>query len=293
MHVLRDGKLWKAVGLAIAIFAPLVLHVDDLRLMTAGPLWSRFWPAIAGAAACAVAVVSGCVLRPGRPQRFAALTGFIGAMLLQVIPRMVLVFPLLPEFDRQPLSATSCQLVFGWLATYPPSLALAAWIGADYWRARSLAEFWRGPTSAIARGGVIAGTMTALLWPTLFWWALPYMAAKITGQPTITQWEGVALSFPSVLLEAIVGRALFTAALARWRPSPLLGAFAGSGIAAGFLGLSMLMWGGMNWAPTTPHLGLKLMYVAAHLLDSVATAAIAGSFAGRWEPEPLPDEPSG
>ena len=279
MHVLRDGKLWKAVGLAVGFYALVPMGAVDVNVQGSS-FWSRyFWPTMSplfvAIPIVVAAIAAGVLTRPCSPRR-AAWVGGLGGFACISLPHF-LSWPLGKIHGLQALSFA--VLVSGYFSL---PLAVGCWIGTDYWRRESLQSFWRGPSGAVLRGGLIAGIVGTVIFLLLDLWVHFRLSVRFPSPM-------VALLFLLFRrLGSIPQLALLAAVLARWRPSPMVGAFAGAGIAFGVAGALVF--------PVVAPLALPLSNLLSsldlygRLVIGLISAAIAGSFAGRWEPEPLSDE---
>jgi len=264
MRVLRDPKLWKAVGLAVGLFAFVFV---GLRLPQLEPDWTvwetQIRPRLQFLApptgVVLVALVTASILRPRRPQRLAAIIGCLGEVIVFVAP-----------WRHVETGALG-------VAYFASLLTVSCWIGADYWAKGSWGRFWRGPGGAMLKGGLTAGLVSAFVFAPIHEWAYPSMVPR-------TDWK--LLEKAVMGLSAIPPLALLTGVLSPWRPTRAMGAFAGAGIATGLIGLAMPLL----WHPLLSTPGVSAAGIIVGFGMEIATAAIAGSFAGRWEPEPLPDE---
>jgi hypothetical protein len=276
MHALRDGKLWKAVGLAVGLFALVPMGAIDVNVQGTSFWSSYFWPTMSplfvAIPVVVAAIIAGVLSRPCSPRR-AAWVGGLGGFACISLPHFM-SWPLGKIHGLQALSFA--VFVSGHFAL---PLAVGCWVGADYWRRESLQGFWRGSSGAVLRGGIVAGVSGAAISVLFDLWVEPRLRAGYT--PVIPAFYFIPH------FARIPELAVLTAALARWRPSPMVGAFAGAGIAFGFAGAVF---------PVVAPLALPLSNLLSsldlygRLVIGLISAAIAGSFAGRWEPEPLPDE---
>ena len=292
MHVLRDKKLWKAVGLAVGFYALVPMGAIGVNV-GGSSFWSAFlWPTMSplfiAIPLAFAAIATGCVLRPRHPQRLAAWIGGLGALLCIGLPHLI----------PWPLGRTYASQALGFIALtsgyFSSPLAVGCWIAADYWRCESSTSFWRGPSGAIVRGGLAAGLLAvAIAVPMGDWLHHSVLSPRFAPLGSILS---VLSHFSSLPLLAVV-----TAILARWRPSPVLGAFAGMGLALGVTGVIVLPTVAPLLSPGLHAAGYLHSFDRYHtlagwlralyrVLINAAMAALAGSFAGRWEPDPLPDE---
>jgi len=266
MRVLRDPKLWKAVGLAVGLFAFVFV---GLRLPQLEPDWTvwetqirpRLQFLVPATGVVVAALITASVLRPRRPQRLAAIIGCLGEVIVFVAP-----------WRHVETGALG-------VAYFASLLTVSCWIGADYWAKGSWGRFWRGPGGAMLKGGLTAGLVSAFVFAPIHEWAYPSMVPR-------TDWK--LLEKAVMGLSAIPPLALLTGVLSPWRPTRAMGAFAGAGLATGLIGLAVPTVLRPLLSPLPQGLG------GANLLfgfgAEIAAAALAGSFAGRWEPEPLSDE---
>jgi len=295
MHVLRDKKLWKAVGLAVGLFA---FAFAGIHLPHAQPewtvwneqIWPRLSPLLPATGVVLVALVTASLLRPRRPQRMAAVIGGLGEVIALVLPHQIMRV-MSWEGTHVPsgfqLRVLSYDLVFA--ALFAPILMVACWIGADYWVKGSWSRFWRGPGGAIIKGGLVAGAVSIITTMATAIWVLPHALAAVKPPPGVVMpRESLGSHFISSL-NAIAGAATITALFARWRPSPWIGAFAASGLALVPTSIVIIASPEAMLAPIRNNPAMVAMMIAS-LGGGVLTAALAGSFAGRWEPEPLRDE---
>ncbi len=305
MHVLRDGKLWKAVGLAVGLFLFVVMAGVSVAAHARHTPWdlylaSRVLTLSLAAPTILAGLVTGAFLRPGNPERIAALVGGIGGAVLLAAPQAI-------SYTGAPLSLSTLwypglaaalrEFVLGpgilallWFRALP--LAVVCWIGANYWRSASSSRFWRGPGGAIIRAGLVAGLAGVPLTFLSSWYSglraqeLYRFITMKHSLPPYWMANRVVMAVGSV-----AGAMTIAALLARWRPAPLPGAFAASGIVF----LVQALGTALNPA-LSPQLGPQLVIPVWLTVEAVrvggvmVTAAIAGSFAGRWEPEPLRDE---
>jgi hypothetical protein len=160
--------------------------------------------------------------------------------------------------------------------------AVAAWVGANYWRRGNWTQVWRGPGGAIVKGGIIAGTAGAVL--SIARWFGPmqsYMRSEALALGAI--W--LPPPFWNILmghLAWVCGSAVITALLVSWHPRPIVGAFAGSGISLGLYGAGMA-YNAWVMGPMTHT--IPILAAVSALFITAVTGAIAGSFAGRWRAE--------
>jgi len=304
-------RLLSATILSVAVFQFVLLGCFGGFHDEAPSLWEHYvspWLSrlLMAGPVIAAAVVTGCLARPRRPERVAAAVGGAGAfsiLVWQFLPGVTHVIKqaaaaimagsslgaMSPRYElpsaAQFLDATWVTL---WVGCVPA--AVACWVGANYWRSESWRLFWRGPGGAILKGGLIAGAAAIAI--SLTRWYGPWNAvtrehiqavAKATGQAAAPWWHPVFLS-----LSLVGGAFTITAFLVSLRPAPVLGAFAGSGLALGVLAISELLsrLEGLHMA-TASGLGVKLglAFYTFLLLQTVARGAIAGVFAGRWQDE--------
>jgi len=297
MHVLRDKKLWKAVGLAVGLFA-LVPFTIGMRAAEGPPtFWNTYlWPRLAmvllAMSVIAAAIGTGVVTRCRRPERLAAYIGALGALAVFTLPRVFA--PLPPHAHHGPtLNRVLGAVIWYWIVGAP--LVLACWLGANHLRQVTWQRFVRGPGGAIVRAGVVALVLTLPVCVSLWWYTYPTPRGyyQLGHPPAVFPWRDflVLLAF---LPGALPGAALFAALLAPIRPTRLLGAFAGGGIAVALSVLFLLPLMMLASGATDPVLyrmhQLSLRVEAIKCLSFVVMGVVAGSFAGRWEPEPLPDE---
>lgn len=277
MHVLRDKKLWKAVVVALGLYVLVPMGVVHIRglgsSVWATRIWPTFWPFFVAIPIAIVAIATGCLLRPQHPQRLAAWMGGLGAVLC------IGLHELLPwAWGRVSLSqGLGVAVMFP--GYYACPLAVACWIGADYWLRESEARFWRGPSGAMLRGGLAAGVLFAAVSLAIWHWMPRY-------EMSVATWKVAEHALMG--LSAVPKFTVLAAVLARSRPSPSLGAFAAAGIASGLIGLGV----GTVMRPLLSPLpqGFASPPLLVGFAADVVAAAIAGSFAGRWTSEPLPDE---
>ena len=301
-------KIVWAAALALGLFQFSLL---GLRMVGPNPsVWSVYvWPYLSrlllATVVVAAALVSGILIRPQRPERIAAAVGAVGGscvlgldLLGQIISRIgEMVGPLLaglpPSGGRihtflLPQTVNIVSLV---TVAYALPLAVACWLGANYWRSDSWQRFWRGPGGAILRGGLVAGAICMPLSIAAGWWRYErlqelreHIATPLhPGRPWPGYpWGNLLVSSPS----GITSGAVIAAILATRRPKPVVGAFAGSGLVLGIgvLFLALSLW----TSPPPEPFGLRtvLALQVPRLLVSAVLGAIAGSFAGRWEDEP-------
>jgi hypothetical protein len=301
----QGRKLVWASLLAVGLWQFVLLGFFDGSQWTSTTLWGRYvlpWLQRLGMTAPIVVagIVTGCVLRPRRPEPLAALIGAAAALpiaLPMVLPetfRSALFQFLfgggsramehlgLPEhfWWRQLVSSTRLLFLMFWIAGLPA--AVAGWVGARYWRAGSWGRFWKGPGGAIVRGGLVVGALGLVLELVRWEAVLRPTARAMAGEGDVVGGP-VRVSQVIVLnLSAVAYGAMVTALLVGWRPRPTWGAFAGSGTALALFGLSLLDIIVSGSAALGP----------VHLLDAVAVSAAvvrmlegaaAGAFAGDWE----------
>jgi hypothetical protein len=288
MGRVKGLKLLSATGVAMAVFLFVPLGSSVVR--SVGPtfwneqVWPRLAPLLRALPVVVAALTSGCLLRRQRPERVAAVVGGIGGLCALVLPWVLMTS------RGESATASVLKVVVWWWAQGLP-LAVACWLGANYWRSDTGPDLWNGPSGAIVRGGVVAGLLVVPLRIPVAWYhhtlVRGYAAAHALHVPAF-HWGIYALGFAS----AIPAAAAITALLASWRPRPWWGAFAGSGIAAGVAGIGMAFSLSLGTPPSGAREGLlltTLLYASLYIV----MGAIAGSFAGRWEVgsgvEPPPD----
>lgn len=150
MDRVKGWKLLSATGVAMALFALVPLGMGIVRPGAPNTFWSVVvWPRLpmllTGLPVVAAALITGCLARPWRPERLAAVAGGIGGFLVLALPYIRNYRP----------ASTPALLLDGLITTWVMALPLAVscWTGANYWRLDSWREFWRGPSGAIVKGG--------------------------------------------------------------------------------------------------------------------------------------------
>jgi len=301
----KGWKLVWAVALAVALWQFALLGFAVSREGSVS-LWSGYatsWLSrlLTSAPVIALGIVVGCLTRPQRPERRAAAVGALAALPI-VLP---VVFPidalqralviLLGGGSWEQIRAYFYgYLSLRWLANAAYLMlslsfmlgvgaAVAGWVGANYWRRGNWAQFWRGPAGAIVKGGLVAGTVGAVL-SIARWFGIVEpsigsrsLALGVTSLPA-PFWFIVVLHLSGVCSGAVI-----TALLVSWRPRPIIGAFAGSGITLGLFSAGMIYdaWVRGSTVHATP-----ILLVGSALFITAVTGATAGSFAGRWRDEP-------
>ena len=304
----KGWKLVWAVALAVGLWQFALLGFAVSREGSVS-LWSGYatsWLSrlLISAPVIALGIVVGCLTRPQRPERRAAVIGALGSLPI-VLP---VVFPLdaLQRLLVIVLGGGSWEqirahfygyLSLWWLANAAYLMlslsfmlgvgaAVAGWVGANYWRCGNWAQFWRGPGGAIVKGGLVAGTVGAVL--SVARWFGPVGAAMRSEALALGMvWLPPPFWFIAILpLGGVCSGAVITALLVSWRPRPIIGAFAGSGIVLGLFSAGMIYgaWARGTTAHATP--SLASVSVLSLLFITAVTGAIAGSFAGRWRDEP-------
>jgi len=304
----KGWKLVWAVALAVALWQFALLMFAPSHAGTADG-WTRYalpWLSrlLISAPVIALGIVAGCLTRPHRPERRAALIGALSGLpiaLSAVFPteafQRLLVGLLGGGSWEQNWGFFADLLSVRWLAYTAERMlslslslgigaAVAAWVGANYWRRGNWTEFWRGPGGAIVKGGLVAGTVGAVL--SIARWFGPmesYMRSEAVALGAIWRphpiWHVV---IPH--LAGVCGCAVITALLVSWRPRLIIGAFAGSGISLGLYSISMLYGAWASRMMGTPPRATPILAATSVLLITAVTGAIAGSFAGRWRAEP-------
>ncbi len=289
MDRVKGWKLLSATGVAMALFALVPLGMGIVRPGAPNTFWSVVvWPRLpmllTGLPVVAAALITGCLARPWRPERLAAVAGGIGGFLVLALPYIRNYRP----------ASTPALLLDGLITTWVMALPLAVscWTGANYWRLDSWREFWRGPSGAIVKGGLAAGLLLLPL-SLLLWW---YREASIQQLIQARQASLPPFYWELRILRSLgqIGNgAVIAALLACWRPPRWRGALAGSGIAVGYSAPLLFrtltnyttalgpVWHDAHW----------LALQSAEIVRYAILAAIAGSFAGRWEVEPTRDQP--
>lgn len=227
----------------------------------------------------ALGVVVGCLTRPQRPERRAAVIGALATLLIW-LPLAFSAGALRPAWS---LSATWLCLS---LTLGGAEAAVSAWVGANYWRRGNWAQFWNGPGGAILKGGMVAGLASVAVG--IAHWYGPL------GEAFRSEALAIGVTIPPIPLSRIIteqlGRigwyAMITAMLVSWRPTKLIGAFAGSGISLGLFVISMVYNAWVNRTMGHPMPSLSVLSVLAILFTRAMPGAIAGFFAGRWRDEP-------
>jgi hypothetical protein len=304
MELLKEKRFWAAFGLGLALCALVPLSIQSISPGHES-LWERYllpWlvRTLLGGIVLLVALITAIKVRPRRPERLAAAAGFIGSgfslgaflygsagfytgnYLNEIIRFVQSFFQILPNSDAPVRSAL--PMLFSSFSIFLLPLAVICWLAANYWRMDSWGQFWRGPGGAILRGGIVAGL---ILLPVSVMLAL-YNHAVLIPQ-YIRQLPETAIKFHqarpfswgqhSIMgLNGIVSGAMITAFLVSLRPKPILGAFAGSGLALIMACVFFILMKLPGQAPFQPQ-NLMLALLA---LKNVLLAAIAGSFAGRW-----------
>jgi len=223
-------------------------------------------------------IITGCVRNPRRPERLAAFISSLAALAAMPPPLPISSNALLLFVFRDhslglhfSLSEMLTSYLPGCFFTlfFLAEAAVAGWVGAHSTRG-SWEEFWREKGGAIIKGGLAAGAV-----------GLVAELVRSYGQSPLFLRNGL-LASPN----GIAGGALFTALLVRWRPRPLVGAFAGSGIALFVMGISQLLSypSHLQLAHLVPHLPRVSPFLwATMFLTAALRGAVAGVFAGRWE----------
>ncbi len=300
MEKLRDPKLWKGVGLAVGLYAFTVVpsFVYSRPASAWGTeVWTRLAPILTVLPVILAALVGSEVLRNGRDSRLAAWIGAVGGLLVALWQEFWPLATAKYWLPGNPVSATDTLVIsLSRSLYYAPLLAIVCWIGADYRSSVSWEAFKKGPSGAIVKGALAGGAVGFVLTLGYYQWVVRPM------------FESAGYGIGSGIFEAFhnfSNCALVTAGLAAWRPSRGAGAFAGAGLGTGLLGLQNLsgwLWNwqqeldrqhqeslGVHWGhhphPALPALPLYLT-IAGYLMPAIIFA-IAGSFAGRWEPEPI------
>jgi hypothetical protein len=318
MERVKGFKVVWAVGLALALFQFTLVGIRAVVPGVTPSVWSSYlWPwlsrVLVAGLVIITALVSAVLMRPQRPERFAAAVGAVGGMLVWVLPELAPHLPLrdiatsiLAGFWAEAFSLAAESLrfwlaalfsgqlgfgarsAFGWFFILVLPLTVSCWVGANYWRSGSWRRFWRGPGGAILKGGLVAGAVGGPLSVAGARWRhakIEELTAHMPGRRlhTARPWlpgypwtDWIVAS-----LTGIAGAAVLTALLVSWRPKPLVGAFAGIGLTLGLSALWLALYSLRAHAP----FGLQTMLAlsAVGLLKAAIVGGIAGSFAGRWE----------
>jgi hypothetical protein len=286
MDRVKGWRLLGAVGVAMALLAVASLGTEMIRPRVPHTLWNaEVWPRLgmllASLPVAVAALTTACLARPRRPERLAAVLGGFGWLLAVSLELWSMGF-------RPAVVLADALLVFSRLWNLGLPLAVGCWLGANYWRSGSAKEFRAGPGGAIISGGLVAGLAVAPLRYLVAW------VQHVAKSNYAAAHSGPALAFGAgshavMALSTVASAAVITALLVHWRPTPWRGAFAGSGIAAGVVGLMVLgiALAGLGASAPVEH-DLLRMHLRLALLDVGVAAirgAIAGSFAGRWQSE--------
>ncbi len=245
-------------------------------------------------------VVTGCLLRPRRPERLAALIGAAAALPIALpfafagLWSWLFMFVFgggsrgvaslgLPEhyWSREIVLSTYRLFIMFWVVGL--AAAVAGWVGARYWRAESWERFWRGPGGAIIRGALVTGAIGVVLevvrWEVLLRpTALAMAEAQGLTRRALPLWRIGSFALSTAAFGSVV-----TALLVGWRPRWWWGAFAGSGIALALFSFALLnnaverAVGEMG-----PVRLLDIVTVSAAVVRMVE-GAVAGGYAGNWE----------
>ena len=301
--------LWGALlGVGLFQFSLLAFH----RGRSGGPqsIASEFvlpWAAglVTYAPFVVAAIISACLLRPQRPGPFAAIAAGTALFCVASVRDFGAIFPdikwaltaLLGGASRETVLDTLrhyhlpvvpvrlIQLALGELFVVGFPAAVAAWVGTDYWRAGSWRPFWRGRGGAIIKGGLAAGCLSVVLGVARYVLVVIPAVSAVVPPPgarvnALAPWWHLAVRSVST----IPGASALTAILSAWRPRPLIGAFAGSGMAAGFQGIFELLGALTEPEPVRAHV-FGLIGLTS-LAAGMVIGGVAGSFAGAWEEEP-------
>lgn len=302
----KGWKLVWAVALAVALWQFALLGLGPSHAGTADG-WSSYvlpWLSrlLISAPVIALGIVVGCLTRPHRPERRAAAIAALAALAI-VLPLVLpaetfrhLLVVLLGRGSWEQhqaqygdilsvrwLAEATCRMLLASMA-FVAGAAVSGWVGANYWRRGSWTEFWRGPGGAILKGGVVAGMASVALGVAR--WSGPVGEAlrseALASGATLPPQLIPLLRIVVVHLSSISGAAVITALLVSWRPTMLIGAFAGSGISLGLFGASMAYNAWQRGAGAHGVPGFVSLSVLSLLFSGAVTGAIAGSFAGRW-----------
>lgn len=299
--VFRRSPTVRALGVGIACMAvvqlPLVLDLLVFRVNRpfADRLASAVGWCLPSLIVVVVAVPVAWRLWPARAERAAAGVALLAALLLQLAPWVAVEMNVHVRVaaGQAPPSISLVQaltdlLINAWWTGMP--LAVACWLGARYrrvgWRA-----LWRGPEGALVRATLLA---VAIVLPLGFLaaWHRSQVQMQIVAQHAGSAFMAVrgddwvrhlvmALSVTSPLTVAAI--------LAAYRPSLLVGAFAGSGVVLGMSALGALTWL-FGTQPAMLTLSDRLAITLPGLAVSMVQGAIAGALAGRWADEATVDD---
>jgi hypothetical protein len=306
----RNIRLLVAVALAVGLWQFVRLGTRFVSGTRPSPWDVWIWPWLSGllcaTPVAALSIASSCLIRPQRPERLAAKLAAVAGFCVLVIPLLLeglgdsmrgVVTDLLVGMYPQALERLTQGLrswfsegytyhrwdLILWLSWYwVVPLAVACWMGANYWRCGSWRTFWRGPGGAILKGALVGGAAGVAL-------AVPvrYYAHSIQAQ--IAAERGFHLPPVDVggmlimSLSSLPNAATITALLVKWRPKASLGAFAGSGLSVGLAAVSSAL-------SSVRHqdfaLSQWIALQATHLVATAIVGAIAGIWAGKWETQP-------
>jgi hypothetical protein len=306
-------RLVVAVALAVGLWQFVRLGTRFVSVHRPGPWDVWIWPWLSGllvaAPVAALSVATGCLVRPQRPERLAAKLAAIAGFCVLVIPPLLQGLgdgirgfgaDLLAGMYSQALERLIEGFHSWWGGQWPSPayrvgydaltlswywvvpLAVACWMGANYWRCDSWRSFWRGPGGAILKGALAGGAAGVVL-------AAPARYYVHSIQTQVAAQGGFILRplqvGPGLImsLASLPGAATVTALLVKWRPKPLLGALAGSGLSLGVAAVSRAL------GPVRPQVFALSQWIALQATYLVAigvVGAIAGIWAGKWETEP-------
>ncbi len=302
----QGRKLVWASLLAVGLWQFALLGISSGPHGEGVTLWASFvapWLRGLGTTAPIIiaGVVTGCLLRPRRPEQLAALIAAAAALpiALPFVFRERLVSTVfmflfgggsrglrslgLPEhyWSREIVFSTYYLFVTFWMVGLPATVA--GWVGARYWRTENWERFWKGPGGAIIRGALVTGAVGVVLevvrWEVLLRpTALAMAEAQGLTRDQLPLWHVVRLALSAAAFGAVV-----TALLVGWQPRWWWGAFAGSGIALALLGVSLLaaiLERALGAAGSASMIDIAAISSAA---VRMVKGAVAGVYAGNWE----------
>lgn len=311
---MKGKKLFKALGLALALFAFAPLGTTVVWPQTS-PWWPWLTRMFMAAPVLLAALVTGVLLRPQRPEPLAAkIAASVGLaiILVQISLDHNNFWPYLGQLIFVPGSVgfsegtlgdqlrfsvmQGMQEVLTYSLGFILPLAASCWVAANFWRTVSWRQFWSGPGGAIIKGGLAVAIVTFPLRLGQNWYrnsyAIPRYAAEMArlGHEFRLPSDFHRLALIRLCLfslhEIAIGAGL-TALLVRYRPSLKLGAFAGSGIMLGYIAISQAIYH-LTFPPsatTEPRFASPFDLMLLTTLVSAITGAVAGVFAGRWSEE--------
>ncbi len=293
MRGLKGMKLVWAVLLALGLYQFVLLGLGISHWPRGEPgaawsvvVWQRLQMLLEALPVAVAALVTGSLLRPARPERVAAVVGCVGGF-------GVLVLPHAWHIGYSPL-APGAYVVLSWFWLFSVALGVCCWVGANYWRSGSWRGFWRGPSGAIVKAGLVGGLVGLPLLLLGSWvcqqQSAEWYARAMHRPPPPFNWVGTAV----LSLGGVTQAAVVAAILVLWRPKPALGVFAGAGIMVGLYPSlpSILALLDQQGQAVLREMGLVMPVLlglsAAH---RGAMGAVAGYFSGRWEEERGSDAP--